>query len=76
MIDRGGEAEVIGRRLMRLSDRIIGFWHRARVGTLEWECMRESILRLRPAVRCALEDGAVSPCADRREPARRSSEWK
>src|SRR5215468_3552842 len=63
MIDRGGEAEAIGRRLMRLSDRIFGFWHRARDGTLEYDCMRESILRLRPAVRRALEDGTVCRCA-------------
>ncbi|MBV8554044.1 MAG: IS66 family transposase [Planctomycetaceae bacterium] len=63
MIDRGGEAGVIGRRLMRLSDRVFGFWHRARDGTLEYDCMRESILRLRPAVRRALEDGTVCRCA-------------
>ena len=63
MIDRGGEAEVIGRRLMRLSDQIFGFWHRARDGTLEWDSMRERILRLRPAVRRALEAGSNGRCA-------------
>jgi transposase len=63
MIDRGGKAKVIGRRLMRLSDRIFGFWHRARDGTLEWDSMREQILRLRPAVQRALEAGSNSPCA-------------
>ena len=63
MIDRGGEAEVIGRRLMRLSDRIFGFWHRARDGALERGDMRERILRLRPDVRRALEDGSVCACA-------------
>jgi hypothetical protein len=46
-----------------LSDRIFGFWHRARDGTPEWECMRGSILRLRPTVRRALEDGTVCRCA-------------
>jgi transposase len=63
MIDRGGEAEVIGRRLMKLSNRIFGFWHRSRDGTLERGEMRERILRLRPDVRRALEDGSVCPCA-------------
>jgi transposase len=63
MIDRGGEAAAIGRRLMRLSDRIFGFWHRARDGTLERSVMRERILRLRPAVRSTLEEGAACGCA-------------
>jgi transposase len=63
MIDRGGQSEGIGRRLLRLSDRIFGFWHRARDGTLEGDRMREQILRLRAAVRRALEDGSVCPCA-------------
>jgi transposase len=35
MIDRGGQAGVIGPRLLSLSNRIFGFWHRARDGTLE-----------------------------------------
>jgi transposase len=63
MIDRGGEAAVIGRRLMRLSNRIFRRWHRARDGTLEWGSMREQILRMRPDVRRALEDGSVCGCA-------------
>ena len=63
MIDRGGEAASIGRRLMRLSDRIFGLWHRARDGTLEWGAVRERILRLRPDVRRALEEGVACPCA-------------
>ena len=63
MIDRGGEAAVIGRRLMRLSDRIFGRWHQARDGTLEWECLPERVLRLRPAIQRALEDGSECACA-------------
>jgi transposase len=63
MIDRGGPAAAIGRRLMRLSDRIFGFWHRARDGTWERSAMREEILRWRPAVRSALEEGSVCECA-------------
>jgi transposase len=62
MIDRGGEAKRIGRRLLRLSDRIFGFWHRARDGTLDENDMRESILRLRPTVGRALEDGSQCAC--------------
>jgi transposase len=63
MIDRGGEAEVIGRRLMSLSDRIFGIWHRARDGPRDLSRLRRSILRLRPDVRRALEDGSVCGCA-------------
>jgi transposase len=63
MIDRGGEAAVIGRRLMRLSNRIFGLWHQARDGTLEWECLPERVLRLRPTVQRALEDGSECACA-------------
>jgi transposase len=63
MIDRGGAAAVIGRRLMRLSNRIFGLWHQARDDTREGECLRERVLRLRPAVQRALEDGSECACA-------------
>jgi transposase len=63
MIDRGGEAAVIGQRLMRLSDRIFRFWHQPRDGTPDRSRMREQILRLRPVIRRALEDGSACACA-------------
>ena len=63
MIDRGGAGEATGRQLLGLSDRLFAAWHKARDGTLE-ECnFRARILRLRPRVRRALEDGMECGCA-------------
>ncbi len=36
MIDRGGDGEATGRRLLSLSNRLFHHWHRVRDGTLEW----------------------------------------
>jgi transposase len=58
MIDCGGAGEAIGRRLLGLSDRLFELWHRVRDGTLEENVFREQILRLRPRVRRALQDGS------------------
>jgi len=63
MIDRGGPGEVIGRRLLGLSDRLFEAWHQARDGALEECAFQERILRLRPRVRRALEDGTKCSCA-------------
>src|SRR6516164_2588034 len=63
MIDRGGPGEVIGRRLLGLSDRLFEAWHQARDGALEECAFQERILRLRPRVRRALEDGTRCGCA-------------
>jgi len=63
MIDRGGPGERIGRRLLRLSDRLFEAWHQARDGVLEEGAFQERILRLRPRVRRALEDGTKCSCA-------------
>ena len=63
MIDRGGPGERIGRRLLGLSDRLFEAWHRARDGALEEGAFQERILRLRPRVRRALEDGTKCSCA-------------
>jgi transposase len=63
MIDRGGPGEATGRRLLELSDRLFAAWHQARDGTLDERAFRERILRLRPRVRRALEDGAECGCA-------------
>jgi transposase len=63
MIDRGGPVERIGRRLLGLSDRLFEAWHQARDGVLEEGAFQERILRLRPRVRRALEDGTKCSCA-------------
>jgi len=63
MIDRGGPGEAIGRRLLGLSDRLFAAWHQARDGTLEECSFQKRILRLRPRLCRALEDGTRCSCA-------------
>ncbi len=63
MIDRGGEGERIGRRLLGMSNRVFRCWHRVRDGTLEWEAFQERMRRLRREVSQALEDGSRCTCA-------------
>jgi hypothetical protein len=63
MIDRGSRGEVIGRRLLGLSDRLFAMWHKVRDGTRDARVVRESILRLGPWGRRALEDRTECGCA-------------
>src|SRR3954452_14997071 len=63
MIDRGGDGEATGRRLLRLSNRLFRHWHRVRDGTLEWSSFQERMSRLRREVKRALEDGSRCSCA-------------
>jgi transposase len=59
----GGPGEVIGRGLLALSDRLFAAWHRSWDVTLEACVFPERILRLRPRVRRALQDGTKWSCA-------------
>jgi transposase len=63
MIDRGGEGEKIGRRLVSLSNRLFRHWHRVRDGTLEWGLFQERMSRLRREVKQALFEGSRCSCA-------------
>jgi transposase len=63
MIDRGGEGEEVGRRLLSLSNRLFRDWHRVRDGTLEWGAFRDRMSRLRREVKRALEEGSRCSCA-------------
>jgi transposase len=63
MIDRKGEGEPIGQRLLGLSNRLFRHWHRVRDGTLQWEPFQTRMQRLRGEVRQALEDGSRCSCA-------------
>ncbi len=63
MIDRGGDGEEIGRRLLSLSNRLFRHWHRVRDGTLEWGSFQERMSRLRREVKQALEEGSRCSCA-------------
>ncbi len=76
MIDRGGDGEKVGRRLLALSTRLFRHWHRVRDGTLEWGLFQEQMSRLRREVKKALEDGSRCSCARRRRRASRSSRWR
>jgi transposase len=63
MIDRGGEGEKVGRRLLSLSNRLFRHWHRVRDGTLEWSSFQERMSRVRREVERALSEGSRCPCA-------------
>src|SRR4051794_7461672 len=63
MIDRGGDGEATGRRLLSLSNRLFRHLHRVRDGTLGWGPFRERMSRLRREVKRALEDGSRCGCA-------------
>ena len=63
MIDRGGDGEKTGRRLLSLSNRLFRHWHRVRDGTLEWSSFQEQMSRLRREVKQALQEGSRCPCA-------------
>ena len=62
MIDRGGAAEPMGRRLLRLSDRLYHWWHRLEAERVDWGRFRTAMTRLRRAVKAALDDGARCGC--------------
>jgi transposase len=63
MIDRGGDGEKAGRRLLSLSNRLFHHWHRARDGALPWGPFQERMSRLRREVKRALWEGSRCPCA-------------
>ncbi len=63
MIDRGGDGEPVGRRLLSLSNRLFRHWHRVRDGTLAWDSFQERMSRLRREVKQALLEGSRCPCA-------------
>jgi transposase len=67
MIDRGGAAEPIGRKLLRLSDRLFRLWHRLGAGEVDWERFRTAMARLRREVESALDDGVRCDCATTRD---------
>jgi len=62
MIDRGGAAEPIGRRLHRLSNRLFRRWHRLEREEVDRPAFRAAMARLRREVKVALEDGTRCAC--------------
>jgi transposase len=63
MIDRGGDGEKAGRRLLSLSNQLFHDWHRVRDGTLEWSSFQKQMSHLRRKVKQALWEGSRCPCA-------------
>jgi transposase len=63
MIDRGGNGEPIGERLLSLSNRLFRHWHRVRDGTLPWSAFQERMRSLRREVKQTLLEGSRCPCA-------------
>jgi transposase len=66
MIDRGGAAEPIGRRLFRLPDRLFRWWLRIAADEVDRGQFRTAKARLRREVRSALGDGVRGGCGSTR----------
>src|SRR5262249_33779213 len=47
MIDRGGAAEPVGKKLLRPSDRLLRWWHRLEAEKVDWGRFHSAMLRLR-----------------------------
>jgi transposase len=63
MIDRGGEAGEVGRRLLDHSDALFRWWHRVRDGTLARSSFRLYVSWLRDCLRDDLRGGLACGCA-------------
>jgi transposase len=63
MVDRGGEGESTGTRLLLLSNRLFRHWHRVRDGTLPWNAFQQRMHRLRREVKQTLLEGSRCQCA-------------
>ena len=65
MIDRGGAAAPIGKKLLRLSDRLFRWWHRLEAKRVDWGRFRTAMARLRREFKTALEDGRAATARTR-----------
>ncbi len=63
MIDRGGEPAGVGRRLLRNSERLFGWWHRVRDGTMARSTLRSYVDTMRFSFRADLRRGLACGCA-------------
>src|SRR3954471_8019855 len=63
MIDRGGEAAEVGRRLLGHSERLFDWWHRVRDGTMARATMRGYVTFMRFSFRADLRRGVACGCA-------------
>jgi transposase len=63
MIDRGGEAAEVGRRLLGHSERLFDWWHRVRDGTMARATLRSYVAFMRFSFRADLRRGVACGCA-------------
>jgi transposase len=63
MVDRGGEAAEVGRRLPAHSERVFAWWHRVRDGTMARATFRSRVTILRFLFRADLRRGVACGCA-------------
>jgi transposase len=63
MVDRGGEAGEVGRRLLDHSDSLFRWWHRVRDGTLARSSFRLYASWMRQCFRGDLHQGAACACS-------------
>ena len=56
--ESGGLAEWIGESLEKQADKLFGYWHRVRAGTMKRSNFRRHAARIRRRIRVLLEDGA------------------
>jgi transposase len=62
MIDRNGDGAEVGRQLLWQSNKLFGYWHKARDGTIRRSTFLQALAWLRPMARSSLERGAVCAC--------------
>lgn len=62
MIDRGGEAAEVGRRLLEHSDRLFDWWYKVRDGTMSRSTLRSYVATMRFSVRDDLQQGVDCAC--------------
>lgn len=63
MVDRGGESAETGRRLLGHSERLFGWWHRVRDGTMARATLQSNVAMLRFSFRDDLRRGESCSCA-------------
>jgi transposase len=63
MVDRGGESGEVGRLLLGHSERLFGWWHRVRDGTMARATLRSHVAIMRFSFRDDLRRGVACGCA-------------
>jgi transposase len=66
MIDRDSGGEVVGKKLLRLSDRLFRGWHRLEAEEVDWGDFHRAMVRLRREFKAALNEGVRCECRSTR----------